>query len=342
MGNIITSVDSANYTGQEQAFQDAFVLAMGNYPALKSLGFRIEQSILSKKTFYKVNPLRKITKAATDCATVSTGTGVAVDKVVLEVFDMEAEMSQCKDIFKATIAEAALKNGYNIHDLTGTQIETLLLNIFGAACGQDLYRQIFLNDTTLTNNDYTAYDGVYKKLATGANAADGTVRVASSITDTAINSTNIVATLNSYYDAQPSVLKYNYANADKRMYVTDPIYRAWENKLSELGNLESSKQSLVDGVDSLKFRGIPMVNLTMIDQFILEDFSTTSPASTATDDNRIILTNPTNHIIGTNMLTDAANAEFWYERKDKTNYARVNYKAGYAYVDGRENVIGGF
>lgn len=42
------------------------------------------------------------------------------------------------------------------------------------------------------------------------------------------------------------------------------------------------------------------------------------------------------------MMTDTTSAEFWYERKDKKNYCRLNYRAGYKYIDGVENVIGGF
>jgi len=340
MGNLITSV--ASYTGKQADFQETFVLKLAENPLLTALGFRIEQDIQSSKTFYKTNRLNKITKKAVDCNTGDTATGIAIENVVLSVTSMEAELSQCKSVFESSIYEAALKKGYDVYNLEGTQIQTLMLEIFGMAVGNDLYRQIFLNDTTLTNADYTAYDGVFKKLKAGFLNSDGTTRVAASISDTDINSTNIVATLDTYVNAQKSPLKYNVSAANKRFLVTDPVYRAWEQKLTELGSLESSKVQLVDGIESLKFRGIPMVNLTQIDEYILQDFSTTSPQSSATDDNRIILTNPQNHIIGTDMMTDTANAEFWYERKDKKNYMRLNYRAGYNYIDGQENVIGGW
>lgn len=340
MGNLITSV--ASYTGKQAAFQETFVLALAKTPLLASLGFRIEQDIQSSKTFYKTARLNKITKKAVDCNTGDTATGVAISSVVLSVTQMEAELSQCKAPFEASIYEAALKKGYDVYNLEGTQIESLLLEVFGKAVADDLYRQIFLNDTTLTNNDYTAYDGIFKTLKAGAIALDGTVRVASSISDTDINQTNILTTLDTYVDAQNSVLKYNYTAAEKRMFVTDPIYRALETKYTTLGSLESSKTELIDGISTLKFRGIPVVNLLTIGDYILQDFSTTSPSSAGTMDNRIILTNPLNHIIGTDMMTDTTSAEFWYERKDKKNYCRLNYRAGYKYIDGVENVIGGF
>lgn len=340
MGNLITSV--ASYTGKQAEFQETFVLKLAQNTLLSALGFRIEQDIQSSKTFYKTGRLNKITKKAVDCNTGDTATGVAISSVVLSVTQMEAELSQCKSVFESSIYEAALKKGYDVYNLEGTQIQELMLEIFGDAVANDLYRQIFLNDTTLTNSDYTAYDGIFKKLKAGYLAADGTTRVAASISNTDINSANIVATLDSYVNAQKSPLKYNVSNSEKRFYVTDPIYRAWESKLTEIGSLESSKTQLIDGIDALKFRGIPMVNLTQIDEYILQDFSTTSPQSSATDDNRIILTNPQNHLIGTDLLTSTANAEFWYERKDKKNYCRLGYRAGYNYIDGQENVIGGW
>jgi hypothetical protein len=340
MGNIVTSV--ATYTGKQADFQETFVLALAKTPLLAQLGFRIEQDIQSKKTFYKTGRMNKITKKSVGCNTGETATGKPIEAVILEVTSMEAELSQCKDVFEATIYEAALKKGYDVYNLEGTQIQTLLLEMFGMAAGDDLYRQIFLNDTTLTNNDYTAYDGIFKRLKAGYLAGDGTVRIAATISDADINSTNIIATLDAYVDGQSSVLKYNYTADQKRFYVTDPIYRAWEKKLTELGNLESSKVELIEGLQALKFRGIPMVNLLTIGDYILQDFNTTSPPSSSVLDNRIILTNPQNHIIGTDLMTDTTSAEFWYERKDKKNYARLNYRAGYNYIDGLENVIGGF
>lgn len=339
MGNLITSV--ASYTGKQAEFQETFVLKLAQNPLLTALGFRIEQDIQSSKTFYKTGRLNKITKKSVDCNTGDTATGVPISSVVLSVVGMEAELSQCKAPFEASIYEAALKKGYDVYNLEGTQIQTLLLEVFADAAANDLYRQMFLNDTALTNVDYTGYDGIYKTLKTGFLASDGTQRVAATISDTDINSTNIIATLDAYVNAQTSPL-YNVSNSEKRFLVTDPIYRAWEMKLTELGSLESSKTQLVDGIESLKFRGIPFVNLTQIDEYILQDFNTTSPASTSVIDNRIILTNPKNHIIGTDMMTDTTSAEFWYERKDKKNYCRLNYRAGYKYIDGQENVIGGF
>lgn len=340
MGNLVTSVTS--YTGKQAAFAETFVLALAKTPTIDQLGFRIEQDIQSTKTFYKAAALNKITKKSVDCNTGDTATGVAVTSIPLTVVQMEAELSQCKSVFEATIYEAALKKGYDVYNLEGTQIETLILEIFGKAVADDLYRQIFLNDTTLTNSDYTAYDGIFKKLKAGYAAADGTVRVAATISDTDINSTNILATLDTYVDAQNSALKYNYRPEEKRMYVTDPIYRALEQKYTALGNLESSKTQLIDGITTLKFRGIPVVNLLTITDYILQDFSTTSPASSSILDNRIILTNPKNHIIGTDLLTSTAEADFWYERVNKKNYCRLAYRAGYTYIDGRENVYGGF
>ncbi len=338
MGNLITSV--ASYTGKQAEFQETFVLALAKTPLLAQLGFRIEQDIQSSKTFYKTGRLNKITKKSVDCNTGDTATGVAISSVVLSVTQMEAELSQCKAPFESSIYEAALKKGYDVYNLEATQIQTLLLEVFGSAVADDLYRQIFLNDTTLTNSDYTAYDGIFKTLKAGALAGDGTVRVAAVISDTDINQTNILTTLDTYVDAQNSVLKYNYTPDQKRMYVTDPIYRALETKYTTLGNLESSKTELINGISTLKFRGIPVVNLLTIGDYINLDFATGSPATA--NDNRIILTNPQNHIIGTDMMTDTTSAEFWYERKDKKNYCRLNYRAGYQYIDGVENVIGGF
>ena len=127
------------------------------------------------------------------------------------------------------------------------------------------------------------------------------------------------------------------------MYVTNPVFQAYKRYLQStaFSGVAAQRESLINGLDTLSFDGITMVNLGVINKYLELDFTSGSPA-TAVSKNRIILTVPENHFIGTDMANDSAKLMFWYDPKDDTNYTRLRYKVGYNYAFGNLNVIAGF
>lgn len=342
MGQIVTSFTT--YTGKQSEFRELITQKFSQYPALAALGFNVVNDIQSVKKMYKTPYLDKITKKRVGCSTTSTetGNGVAVTSFDLAVTDMQIQLPLCADVFASTIAETALKKGFDINNLEGTEIESMLAEMILEAAGRDAFRTLFLGDTTLSNTDYTAFDGLFKKLKAGYLAADGTVQADGSITSTDINLTNIVTTFNNFIDAQPSELKYM-DDAAKVFYVTHPVYEAWKRYLqsTNFSGVGAQRDALINGIPTLSFNGIPVVSLGLLSKYIDTDFATGSPATAATA-NRIILTTPENHYIATDLLEDTAKLDFWYERKEDTNYTRLRYKLGFNYAFGNMNVIGGW
>lgn len=341
MANAVTSMTT--YTGKQSEFRELVMKKLEGFLGLNELGFQIIEDIQSNKIMYKDSYMDKITKKRTGCNNTSTGTGVAISSFTLAVTDMQAQLEQCADVFDATIAEILRKKGADINNLTGTEIESYILERVADAAARDIYRIVFLGDTTLTNSDYTAFDGIFKKLKAGALAGDGTVQVSSTISDASLAVGSIVATLDTYIDAQPYELKFA-PDADKRFYVTDTVYSAYERYLSstQFSGVGAQRDALVNGIPTLSYRGIPFVNLKVISKYIMQDFSTTSPPSVGTDDNRIILTLPDNHYLATDTMTDSAKVQMWYEPVEDTNFTRLRYKLGYNYAFGELNVFGGF
>lgn len=334
------------YTGKQSEFKELVMDKLKGYLGLKELGFDMVENIQSNKIMYKDQYLEKITKKRVGCspATTSTGTGLAINTFNLTVTDMEVSLDQCAAQFDATIAEVLRKKGTDINNLEGTEIESYSMERVAEAAALDIYRIIILGDTTLSDSNYTMIDGMFKKLKAGVLAADGTTSAiaAGGITANSLLPANIVATLDTVWDAQPYELKF-LDDASKVWYVTDPVWRAWEKYLSstQFSGVGAQRDALVNGIPTLTYRGMPLVNLKVISKYLDNDFTNGSPG-TALYPNRIILTEPSNHYIATDTMTDTASAEMWYDRTLDKNFTRMRYKIGYNYAIGHFNVIAGF
>jgi hypothetical protein len=337
--NVITSMTT--YTGKQSEFKDLVMIKLYGYLGLRDLGFQVIEDVQSNKIMYKDALLDKITKKRVGCNNTATGTGVAISSFTLSVVDIQTQLEQCSDVFDATIAETVRKKGVDINDLTGTEIESYILEKVAETAARDLYRIVFLGDTTLSDSNYTPFDGIYKKVKAGYLAGDGTT-YGGAITSSSLSISNIVATLDAVWDAQSYELKF-IPDEQKVMFVEDSVFRAWEKYLSstQFSGVGEQRNVLVNGVATLSFRGIPMVNTQVISKYLALDFATGSPAAVA-NPYRILLTKADNHYIVTDAITDTAKVVMWYEPLQDTNYTRLRYKAGYNYAYGALNCFAGF
>lgn len=329
------------YTGKQSEFRELVMKKLYGFMGLNELGFQIVEDVQSNKIMYKDAYMDKITKKRTGCNNTSTGSGVAISSFTLAVTNMQAQLEQCADVFDATIAEVLRKKGADINDLTGTDIEAYILERVADAAARDAYRILLLGDTTLSDANYTQIDGIFKKIKAGYLAADGT-QYAGTISDSSLTVANIVATFDTIWDAQAYELKF-INDAEKVLLVTDSVYRAWEKYLSstQFSGVGAQRDVLVNGVPTLSYRGIPLVNLKVVDKYLATDFATGSPAACATE-HRVILTQAANHYVATDALTDTAKVQMWYDATNDTNYTRLRYKLGYNYAFGELNVFAGF
>ena len=329
------------YTGKQSEFRELVMKKLAGYARVDQLGFQLVEDVQSNKIMYKDNYLDKITKRFTTCQNTETGTGVSISTFTLNVVNMQAQLEQCAAVFDATIAEVLRKKGADINDLTGTEIESYVLERVAEAAARDLFRILFLGDTTLSNSDYTAFDGVFKRIKAGFLAGDGTV-YGGTISSSDINTSNIINTLDSkLYDVQPYELRF-IEDSQKVLLVTDSIYKAYLRYLSSTAfGIVEQRAALVNGLTGVTFRGIPVVSLGVIDRYLATDFATGSPAAIATP-HRAILTKADNHYLATDTLTATAQVQMWYDQTQDKNYTRLRYEAGYNYAFGELNVFAGF
>ncbi len=329
---IIDSV--VTYEGENAGL---FLKPVTENPLITDLGFQIIDNTVVTKYLYLNTELDKITKKRVGCGWVATGTGNSIYRKAITPVDMQSQMEQCADAFKQTIFMDKLPKGVDVNDLTGTQVETMLIDFINPTITRDALRIMLLGDTSLSNTDYSALDGFYKHLKVGS-LTDGIVN-AGTVTSTDLLVANIQATLKRVVDAAHIKLR-QVPNAQKALYVTETVYDAWKNWMQTNAALQSSKDQLVNGIESLKFDGIELIKLSIVDEYA-SDFATGSPATFATP-NRIVYSKKDNNVLAIDTASSYTEVKFWYEPKDDMNYSRVRYAMAYTYKYAELVTIAGF
>ncbi|MEK7499264.1 MAG: hypothetical protein AAB649_01520 [Patescibacteria group bacterium] len=96
-----------------------------------------------------IDSLEKITKAYAQGTAFTASTGVTVTQKTLTVADMKAEVKQNGKAFLAWVKEAALKQGVNENNISGTIFEQIVMSIFAKGIARDFQRQAFFGGTTV-------------------------------------------------------------------------------------------------------------------------------------------------------------------------------------------------
>lgn len=214
-------------------------------------------------------------------------------------------------------------NGRNYTATFATNLNTTAANFVTAhaATIAALYGGLVV---TASTNTIIVESGV-PGLAVTVSIANATGDLAGSVANTTANVENTTlkagagkAILKGMYDKMSPELRANMSLA--RYMVTGSIMDAYITDL-EADGTEAAHIKLVDGVRSISFRGIPVIERRDWDVHIAADFSNVRP-------HRAILTIPENLIVGTDAENDITNAEMWYNVDTQENGFRVEYKAG--------------
>ena len=185
-------------------------------------------------------------------------------------------------------------------------------------------RQIWFGDTGSGSTDYSAYDGIIKQLA-GLPAGQKLDIVSTLIANTAKD------TFASMVEAMPSEGLEN--RGELVLFATRSMVENYRTTLRGSAT-DSGFNALVNGVPSLAFDGIPVVEMGQWDTHISAD-AASLPASLNTSANAVdghlaVLTVKNNIAIATDF--DQVNgADMWYNKDEKLNRFRFEYVAGANY-----------
>lgn len=317
------TVPSVTYTPKET--REVFLKPVFEDPDLMA-AFTVRTDIQNQEKLYFTNDLSKITKKYQSCSNSETARTndtrkISITEKTLTTVPLEVNLELCADVFTSTFYDQARKSGLNVNDLTGTEIETLTLDIVRTAMKEDFFRIISLSETASPDAHYQQLDGLWRTIFNNVNSycisVRETIGSGSLATDAAHDK------LWELFEDAPNVLK-QLPESDRVFYVTGSIYDNLLRTYSKLGQTEAQFRNLVDGQQRLMFNGIPVIPMRSWDRWISADFGSFAP-------HRIVYTTPKNHIIGIEADSDFNQIEMWYEKKEEINYIRGKYRAGYLF-----------
>ena len=325
-----------NYTYPGILTTEVFFKPVEDSPALADIAI-IDQGISYKKQYNILPQLSKILKPYAGCARSYDGTQEITNKT-LETKEFEANLEWCKDDFTDYLtnsynylAQEMLKSGVESFDPSGTPVATMINRLIEDALRQDVFRRISFGDTGSASADFDTIDGVWTQLiADSGTASTYCVRRASgtSLGTSALAAGEALDTLEKVYAQSANILKALPTNK-KAMFVTGSIWDNYFNSLAANGAVtEQAFSNLVNGVNSLTFKGIPVVPVRIWDT-MLEDVDNPLNATTR---HLVLYTTKDNHRIGVENGGDLNRVEGFYDRTDRKYYFEADMKFGYTYL----------
>lgn len=298
---------------------------------------KVVYGVKTRQQVIFAEPLYKITKKDKGCGQGVNNPTVKRTEKFWEPRNVKAWVDQCWTDLKGTIDEAKLKAGNDKSDLTNTKIEKFMLDLLEPAAYSDFMRMAWLGKEAIVGAELTAgaddvenynqVDGIWTKLFAGV-AAALIKRIVIAENNNAAGAQGLAKgrayeILSAVFANASTVLKQT--KADKKvLFVTRGVYEEYETWLESKDSLESAYTKLQDGQTTLMFRGVPLVIVDIVDQFLDSDFNI---AGKVTMPNRVILTVKDNFQVGVDGdSSDPTAMEVWYERKDELWNGRLKYK----------------
>lgn len=283
--------------------------------------FRIMPNVTNRRKMQFVEKLENVVRKYTGCGFTPIGNMSVYDREI-EVQRMKIDMKICWDEFKDTVFEELLNQGTRLPDLTGTQIESILIGRIQQALRLDLERLAFFGNTASNDPNYDSVDGLWtvyypelvaEALSPRTNTGSGSDLAAGDGIDI----------LRAVYDQAPNELKALPAN-QKVFNVTHSVYNQYLVDIEEGGGADYGLLTMINGVQTLQFRGIPVMPYHRWDG-ILTALGTTKP-------HYVEYTTPLNRVLATDITDPGTDLSIWYDQKDEEVYMKGRWKMGVNYV----------
>jgi len=283
--------------------------------------FQVMPNVTNRRKMQFVEKLENVVRKYTGCGFTPIGNMSVYDREI-EVQRMKIDMKICWDEFKDTVFEELLNQGTRLPDLTGTQIEAILIGRIQQALRLDLERLAFFGNTASNDPNYDSVNGLwtvyYPELV--AEALSPRTNTGSGSDLSAGDGIDI---LRAVYDQAPNELKALPAN-QKVFNVTHSVYNQYLVDIEEGGGADYGLLTLINGVQTLQFRGIPVMPFHRWDG-ILTALGTTKP-------HYVEYTTPRNRVLATDITDPGTDLSIWYDQKDEEVYMKGRWKMGVNYV----------
>lgn len=272
-------------------------------------------------------------KADKGCDPEADSWSIATRSLVWEPHTWEIFLSQCYEELENAATVYSLHTGVDIPDFTDTDYMAIVLEVLDNSISKFWWRMFWFGDLDAQNVSdggiitdgvdvgfYTILDGFWKQITAqaAANPSQYAVTISenegATYADQELDSSKVQEYLTKVVFGAPLKLR---NLSDKFILVTQTVYDAYEQSLMDACCLESSRTALINGVEALKFKGIPVVALPIWDELILAGEDTGTKLN---NPHRILFTAKSVLGIGVDSIAKMGNLNIWYEQKDKKVY----------------------
>ncbi len=301
--------------------------------------FEIMTGVKSTQKLDKFGSYEKITLAEASGFAGATGAASYTQRTI-SVARMEAEVEQAGGAFWNSIKGELLRTGNNKDDISGTKIQGIVADIMMRGVKRDMERQLWFGHTASAGASaahYTPYNGIFTALQ-GLPAAQKL-----SIASGALAANAAQAEFDAQILAMPNEGLEN--RADLVFFATRSMCDNYRATLSATAT-DSSYNALVNGVPTLAYQGIPIVEMGLWDSVIAADggagtdhlAQSVNTVANEFDGHISVLTVKNNICVATDY-DSVSGADMWYDKKDKFNRFRFEYVIGVNYKNDELTVV---
>jgi len=313
-------------------------------PALADI-FMIDTGATDKKVYHIAPVMNKVLKPYTGCDQSVTGSAFQITSKAIQLKPFEMYEGWCKDDFTKQLqgqynilSQQWLKTGTESFDPAGTPIDRIIVNSLKDALRRDIFRRVSFGRSGNASADWNQITGLWPALIDNSGGSNYCVYRASATNGTGavgfgtgtLASGAALLALQSAYNNSPNLLKQEVIDSGRAQFVV--TRSVWENYYDTLvanGSINSASDSLYEnlqnGITTLKFKGVPVIPVTIWDDFLADS---ANPLF-ATTRHLVALTVKENHVLGIENTADLGKIDSWFEKKDNRRYYRSNMVMGF-------------
>lgn len=283
--------------------------------------WRVMPNVITKKKMAFVQALENVVRKYAGCGFNPLGEVKVYDRSI-EVEKAKVDMEICWDEFEDTVFEELLQRGVRLPDLSGTLIQEIITQRVQQAIRLDVLRLGYFGSTASANPNYDLVDGLWT-VHYPALVGDALVPRTDTGSGSALSSGDGIDILRAVYDQAPLQLK-GLPMANKVINVSGSVFTQYREDIEDGGGGDFGLIRLIDGMEQLTFRGIPVIPQWRWDE-ILSNLSITNA-------HYVEYTTPLNKVIATDVTNPATELTTWYDEKDEKVYTKSRFKLGVNYI----------
>ena len=286
--------------------------------------FRMMPSVVSKKKMLFAQDLEKVVRKYAGCGFKPVGNFNIYERSV-EVEHLSADIEQCWDEFKDTIIEELFNRGVRFPDMTDTLLGDILRTRAQEAVQRDITRLAYFGDAASSNKEYNAIDGLWEVYYPEL-VADSLIPRAMTGSGSAITSGNGIDILKDVTEQADIRLK-KIPNNLKVLNVSGSVWEAYRTDLENNGGGDGGRTMMIDGAETLFFRGI-LVN-PMWDWNIYKD-----EIDSTTNNHLVEYTTRLNKVMASDIATGSPEAQWkvFYDEKEEKMCMKTRFKMGVNFI----------